>query len=156
VICPCLDAGTALQKSRLKNIFLMPSFVRSEVMTKASSLKTGTLIMGSSSSVEANLQGTFSLNNIEALKAATAVVCNAGQSTLSECLYLGKKTLIAPLPGHAEQFANSRIAAKKGLRVFDPKSQALETALDFTEDAQTYDYAQSVALIRERLEEVFL
>jgi len=59
-------------------------------------------------------------DSLERIARASIVVCQGGFSSLSEVLALGKKALVAPLPGHVEQEFNARVLEEMGaVRVFD-------------------------------------
>jgi len=55
------------------------------------------------------------MNNTELLARADALVINGGYSALSEAFAFRKPTFVLPVPGHAEQFINARMAADMGL-----------------------------------------
>ena len=55
------------------------------------------------------------MNNTEILARADALVINGGYSALSEAFAFRKPTFVLPVPGHAEQFINARMAADLGL-----------------------------------------
>jgi uncharacterized protein (TIGR00661 family) len=55
------------------------------------------------------------MNNIEILNRADVLVINGGYSALSEAFAFRKPTFVLPVPGHAEQFVNSRLAYDLGL-----------------------------------------
>ena len=55
------------------------------------------------------------MDNIALLERADVLVINGGYSALSEALAFGKPTFVLPVPGHAEQFVNARLACDLGL-----------------------------------------
>jgi len=55
------------------------------------------------------------MNNTELLARADALVINGGYSALSEAFAFRKPTYVLPVPGHAEQFINARLADDLGL-----------------------------------------
>ena len=55
------------------------------------------------------------MNNTAILARADALVINGGYSALSEAFAFRKPTYVLPVPGHAEQFINARLAADLGL-----------------------------------------
>jgi hypothetical protein len=55
------------------------------------------------------------MDNIELLARADALVINGGYSAVSEAFALRKPVFVVPVPGHAEQFVNARLANELGL-----------------------------------------
>ena len=69
------------------------------------------------------------MNNIEILARADALVINGGYSALSEAFALRKPTFVLPVPGHAEQFINSRLAFNLGLGFYVNESNLLDSLM---------------------------
>jgi hypothetical protein len=55
------------------------------------------------------------MDNTDLLNQADALVINGGYSAVSEAFVLGKPVFVVPVPGHAEQFVNSRLVSELGL-----------------------------------------
>lgn len=55
------------------------------------------------------------MNNIDLLRKADVLVVNGGYSAVSEAMFLGKPTLVIPVPAHAEQYVNARMVRDLGL-----------------------------------------
>ena len=134
-LCPSLDCQKLRSSGRLpKNFFPYTTVIRKDLMALPAADDGSVLIMSSSSNVETELShvsqrlesfrcvsliSNFTRDNSNLLNRAHLVLCNAGQSSLSECLYLKKRCIVAPIPRHAEQFANSRLVQSCGPVVFE-------------------------------------
>jgi uncharacterized protein (TIGR00661 family) len=96
-------------------------------------------------------------DSLERIARASIVVCQGGFSSLSEVLALGKKALVAPLPGHVEQEFNARVLEEMGaVRVFDggDLAEAIAEMAGFEPKLEGLDFdgARRVAgHLRERL-----
>ena len=158
VIAPCLDIEVSRNKLiSLNKILLSPPLVRWSLMRNLkkneASLKN-VLVTLSSSNVESpisklkNFKENFTLDNVQHLTDAKIVVCNSGQSTLSECLYLNKKTVVSALPFHAEQYVNLLIVLNKGMLAYDQNTQLDQLAADSSAFDYSYSYEQSIGRIK--------
>jgi len=98
-------------------------------------------------------------DSLERIAGASLVVCQGGFSSLSEVLALGKKALVAPLPGHVEQEFNARILEERGaVRVFEggDLGQAIAAMENFEPDFTGIEFsgaAQVARHLRESLQE---
>jgi UDP:flavonoid glycosyltransferase YjiC (YdhE family) len=70
------------------------------------------------------------MNNTELLARADALVINGGYSALSEAFAFRKPTFVLPVPGHAEQFVNARLAADLGLGFHVTEQDLLDRLLE--------------------------
>lgn len=125
VFCPSIS-WKSLMKNSDSQRFVCPLIVRESLLKNRRPSDQSVLFILSSSGVQSELHrikgeyqrmypdvaATFSFekNNVESLQAASAVFCNSGQSSIAECLYLNKKAVLFPIPRHAEQYANARLA----------------------------------------------
>ena len=69
------------------------------------------------------------MNNTALLARADALVINGGYSALSEAFAFRKPTFVLPVPGHAEQFINARLAADLGLGFHVTEATLLDSLL---------------------------
>lgn len=157
IICPCLDYNFDNKATlSLFKILKFPPLVRRSLMFKQSKKdkRINILAVSSSSSIDMDQatykipQNEFIIDNTQQLVDADLVVCNSGQSTLSECLYLNKKTVVVPLHKHAEQYVNSLIAKSKGLILFENGLNFEELAQETSRIQYNYLYDQSVKVIK--------
>ena len=70
------------------------------------------------------------MNNTEILARADALVINGGYSALSEAFAFRKPTFVLPVPGHAEQFINARMAADMGLGYHVTEANLLDRLME--------------------------
>ena len=140
VLFPSLNFENKLNSDKIKQI---PPLIRSSILNydknKAVDAKTDSTFAGlraaafvSSSNVvsllheflkKINRKIDFKTKNEQELNSAELIISNAGQSTLSEALYLAKKSLIFPIPRHAEQAANAGRLAKLGALSIDSSEE---------------------------------
>ena len=151
VICP------SIKPEALAGVFgkfmVVPLLIREKLMSTPQPVKKyGVLVMASSSEVESPISklGThsFTPDNMQQLHESRAIVCNAGQSSISECLYLNKPALLIPIPKHAEQFVNACLASEKGLQ-----QSSVLTNIDFRFSGKpqyNYDYLQTAATVKKQ------
>jgi hypothetical protein len=152
VLCPSVKPEAL---NRLFGKFLIsPLLIRSKLMTEPQPQKKfGVMVMASSSGAKSPLSALpappFSTSNFQQLLETRAVICNAGQSSISECLYLDKTALVIPIPKHAEQFANAALAAEKGLQRSDVLK---EIEFKFAPNARYhYDFVHTCAVVKSHL-----
>lgn len=164
IICPCLDINTPQRKSvSLHKVLLSPPLVRrSLIKNKTSENNTGGILVTSSTSnirasfnVFKKTQNEFKLDNTQLLTGSSLVVCNAGQSTLAECLYLNKKTLVAAIPKHAEQYVNSLIVQNKGMSVYLADSDPEILSRNTPTVEYNYNYDHSVKTIQSHFKTIY-
>ena len=114
--------------------FIVPLLVRERVLKDIKPSDGSVLFISSSSEVKSPLQEVFRTyqrrytpksegqrfekNNIASLQAASAIFCNSGQSSVAECLYLKKPAVLFPIPKHAEQWANARLAESAQIKIY--------------------------------------
>lgn len=70
------------------------------------------------------------MNNTELLARADALVINGGYSALSEAFAFRKPTYVLPVPGHAEQFINARLADDLGLGFHVTEADLLDRMME--------------------------
>lgn len=166
IVCPCLGFKFDEKNSSVfKKVLLCAPLVRKYLIDKnkqaALPAKEKILVMSSSSNVESSLsllkQGalpkyTFltdglEKDNTDLLTSSSLIICNSGQSSLTECLYLNKKALIEALPRHSEQYVNSLIAQDRGLHLLNSRiaNTQIQNALSST-DKTEYNYNYDVAV----------
>ncbi len=73
------------------------------------------------------------------------IICNAGFETTSEALYLGKKLMVVPMKNQFEQYYNSNILSKMGVKILtDLKTKRIESVKKWIFSGKTvkmnYDY----------------
>ena len=73
------------------------------------------------------------MNNTALLARADALVINGGYSALSEAFAFRKPTFVLPVPGHAEQFINARLAADFGLGFHVTEASVLDLLMELHE-----------------------
>ncbi|HEY2573554.1 MAG TPA: glycosyltransferase family protein [Verrucomicrobiaceae bacterium] len=73
------------------------------------------------------------MDNTKLLSRADALVINGGYSALSEAFAFRKPTFLLPVPGHAEQFINVRLAADLGIGFQVTESNLLERIMEMHE-----------------------
>ncbi len=69
------------------------------------------------------------MNNVDLLMQADALVINGGYSAISEAFLLRKPVFVIPVPGHAEQFVNARLASDLGLGFVATETDVLDQLL---------------------------
>ena len=69
------------------------------------------------------------MDNIDLLLGADALVINGGYSAVSEAFLLRKPVFVVPVPGHAEQFVNSCLVRDLGLGFVATESDVLAQLL---------------------------
>ena len=69
------------------------------------------------------------MDNTELLANADALVINGGYSAVSEAFVLGKPVFVVPVPGHAEQFVNTRLVSDLGLGFAATEENVLDQLL---------------------------
>lgn len=69
------------------------------------------------------------LNNIDLLLGADALVINGGYSAVSEAFLLRKPVLVVPIAGHAEQFVNACLVRDQGLGSIATETDVLDQLL---------------------------
>lgn len=172
VICPCLGFSFDKEnRSAFSKVLLCAPLIRKRLIDKKQSQVNASkkvLIMSSSSNVESSLSllkpgeltgyafltDVFEKDNTDLLTSASLVICNSGQSSLTECLYLNKKALIAALPSHSEQYVNSLIAQTRGLYLLKEKeaNSQIETLLNSpTKIEYNFNYDMGVKNIKAQL-----
>ncbi len=77
------------------------------------------------------LSDTLFLNMMARCK---GLVATAGFESIGEAMFLGKPVLMMPVPGHFEQFCNSRDAASAGAGVYTDNHLDLSLLLDSIKD----------------------
>ena len=69
------------------------------------------------------------MDNLPLLARADAFVINGGYSALSEAFAFRKPVFVLPVPGHAEQFVNARLASRLGLGFVASEDDILDRLL---------------------------
>lgn len=173
IVCPCLDYNFNEENSAaFKKVLLCAPLIRKCLIEKNQNPRHTSsdqvLVMSSSSNVQSGIsllnKGQLSgytflteglqKDNSDILTSASLVICNSGQSSLTECLYLNKKALIQALPSHSEQYVNSLIAQNRGLQILDSNSthaqiNALKAA---NQTDYNYNYDLAVKNIKAQLQ----
>jgi hypothetical protein len=138
VLCP------SIQPEALRGLFgkflISPLLVRQKLMTYPRPEKTsGVMVMASSSRAKSSISQLatldFTTDNIRQLVESSAIVCNAGQSSISECLYLNKPATFVPIPKHAEQFANANLARNHNSYNYASNAAAVKKLLHNIEES---------------------
>lgn len=170
IICPCLDQKLAA-KSQIGKIQLTPALVRKSLIELRSSvINNKALVMASSSNVESSLKKMieqnqighlnfvyhdFEVDNRQSLTESNYVICNSGQSSVAECLYLKKSAVVVRIEDHAEQYVNSQIAKANGLIAVNPIIEDFQAGFAQLKSADalnnTYSYAQSCESIKKHI-----
>jgi uncharacterized protein (TIGR00661 family) len=73
------------------------------------------------------------MDNTQLLARADALVINGGYSALSEAFAFRKPTFLLPVPGHAEQFINVRLAADLGIGFQVTEADLLDRMMEMHE-----------------------
>ncbi|MGZ3690560.1 MAG: glycosyltransferase [Pseudobdellovibrio sp.] len=158
IICPSVDPKKLAPVAKTTTIPLLirSAFFKSDPPPETNANKS-ILVMSSSSNVESDLNkilphiknknlstlvNTFEKDNISKLLNSSIIVCNGGQSSLAECLYLNKPALVVNIPHHAEQLSNVLLAEFFGLVPFQEKSldQINEVLEQLPRPRYTYNY----------------
>jgi UDP:flavonoid glycosyltransferase YjiC (YdhE family) len=166
VLCPSVSPEKLVPHVP-PNVFVIPLLVRSEFQSPPDGNTKGILVTSSCSGEKSAifkiaedlrspgnqvLAGTFEIDIISALLNADLVLCNSGQSSVAECLYLKKKAVLFPIPKHSEQLANAVLAEQRGLLIYSG-----QTAQQLLEDVKTHysehniselNYRENSALIK--------
>lgn len=140
IICPGISFEDVSVHRQI--ILTGPLFVREELLLSAERrIENSILILPSASGEKSSLQrfssylksqknvyviDNFEMDNLDFLRKADILLCNAGQSSVAEALYLQKRAVLFPIPKHSEQKANAELAQKRGLLVYnDQKAEDL-------------------------------
>jgi UDP:flavonoid glycosyltransferase YjiC (YdhE family) len=70
------------------------------------------------------------LDNLALLERADVFVINGGYSALSEAFAFRKPAFVIPVPGHAEQFVNARLAAELGVGFVAHEGDVLDRLME--------------------------
>jgi uncharacterized protein (TIGR00661 family) len=91
------------------------------------------------------------VDRFEYLKACDLVVCRGGHNTIMQSICYGRPSIIIPVPGHTEQYANARRARELGFsEVLHQRDLSREPLLEIT------DRMLSDVELRERLDDISL
>lgn len=160
VFCPSIS-WKSLTKHSDSQRFVCPLIVRERLLQASKPPDSLVLFIVSSSGVQSELyriqyeykrmhalpEATdFEKNNVEIFQSTETVFCNAGQSSIAECLYLNKKFVLFPIPRHAEQYANARLAALESRAVVyngEELSVLLNHIAQVTDGGPRADYDQA-------------
>ncbi|MBY0554135.1 hypothetical protein K2P97_06380 [bacterium] len=175
VVCPCLGYNFNEENtSAFKKVLLCAPLIRKCLIDKHQKHNQTShdhvLVMSSSSNVESGIsllnQGPLSgytfltdglqKDNTDNLISASLVICNSGQSSLTECLYLNKKALIEALPSHSEQYVNSLIAENRGLKILNSNETYAQINALKAESQTDYKYNYDLAVVNIRAQLLFI
>jgi hypothetical protein len=147
VLCPSISSRELKQSVKSSKFLVGPLLIRARLIIKETDGTGPLIIVASSSGEKSELQiiaksfpdaekliHKFKADNTELLKSASAIFCNAGQSSIAECLYLKKPAILFPIPKHAEQLANSILAEQESLCMY--RGQAASELLHLCKTAR--------------------
>jgi UDP-N-acetylglucosamine transferase subunit ALG13 len=171
IVCPCLSSNHSVPKLFSKKVTKIPALVRRSVVDDHSALENGSVLVSHTSSkvhtalkairIEGAMPGDFSLKNQKTLREASYVVCNAGQSTIAECLYLGKKSVVLPIERHLEQHINAQVASAFGMMVLQgvQTNERIQSSLQILKQAKASvrkrSYFENLEVVKQKLRQDF-
>lgn len=137
IVCPAISYQKLVKQSHPNKVLVCAPFIRERLLKGEIKSSDGLLVVGTSSgersaltavsrwsTVQKALINDFEKDNVGLLQNAGTVFCNAGQSSIAECLYLKKRAVLFPIPRHSEQFANAILAKDLGLMIYGGQEES--------------------------------